>query len=695
MKKIINFRTFLITSVYVICSILCGYLFYLNPLGIIPLLLLIFSALVLGYLYRKDLYKLLTFLLAFLTAITAFITISVRLFNYADERIEDAQFFTGRIISLTDNGKKNVVLDNLEIDGVSIDGKLIVNFYESGSENVKFLRYGDVLSVKNVDVYFNDLVKDNEFMSYYFIEDYRYTAYTTLNSVSVSIGEMNFLESMHFNVRNTLVNVIGEYGNIAYGVITGNKNYIDTEVREEYSISGLAHILAVSGLHIGFLVLIITLLLKLIKVKQLPSLIITGVLLLLYNFFIGGAVSAIRASIMAMAILSAKCLGSRSDSLNNLCLAVTIILTIMPQSIFDVGFLMSVGSVFGIIAIYPLIYKVVGSKIKNKVLNGAISVVCVSVSAQIGVFPVSVVGFNSIAPYSIISNLLVVPVLGLAYTYLLFATTVSMITPFASIVLYPVKLFFTFIGIINSFIVSIPYSQIVVYGTIIVYVLYLLIFITSRFVLVPKKYISIILAIIVSFSLITIENIPKTKDNTIIYSGSKWDVTSIVCTQGETLVIGDLSSNVILENFKEQRIREVDKLFLTKLNSYNVDLVIKVCKTYRVKNVYVNLNDLDNFVVFDLIDNGIDIQDVKKQKLVIPVFNDGEFCAYSLTISDSSVLFMKGSTNPEKLGHDYVYFYDYVRCVDRYENYLGTSLDNYESQSNDYVRKRVVNVGEK
>ena len=693
MKKIINFRSFLITAVFVICSVLCGYLFYLNNLAIIPFILLLITAIALCLIFRKDYYKVITFILAIITSVISFVSLSIGLYSYKDERIAEATSISGRIISLTDNGKKSVIVDELSMDGINIDGKMIVNFNDNASEGVEYLRYGDVITLKSDNVIFNEIIDDGEFLSYYFIEDYRYTVYTGLNALSVELGEMNFIENIHFNVRKTLVDAIGDYGNIAYGVLTGNKNFIDTDIREEYSVSGLAHILAVSGLHIGFLVSLISLVLKLCKVKKLQSLIITSIILILYNVFIGGAVSAIRATIMTLALLYARCIGARSDSLNNLSLAVTVILTFLPQSIFDAGFLMSVGAVFGVVVIYPSIYKIVTKKLNSRLLKGFVSVLLISLSAQIGITPTSISTFNTVSPYSVLANVIVIPILGVAYVYLLVATLVSVCIPAFSIILYPVKLFFMLIGLINNFIYEIPYSQIVVYGTVAVFVIYSLVFVASRFVMMPQKFVSIIVAIVLSITILSVENISKAENNTIAYSGSKWDVTSIVCVQNETLIVGDMYSKAVLEDIKELKIRKIDKVFLTRLNSYNVSLVIDLYKTYRVDAVYVNMTEVDNSVIFDLLDANVNIVDAQSQNVVNSIYDEGVFYGYALSLNGRNVLHLKGSVSPEEINDNYFALFDYVRCVNNYEYDWGVSLSNYEPESSNYVRKRVVSVG--
>ena len=693
MKRIVNFRTFLITAVFVICSTLSGYLFYLNNYAIIPFVLLMVLALVLCVVYRKEYHKLITFILAIIFSLTSFITLSVGLYSYKDERVPDAQFISGRIVSMTDNGKKSVVVDNLKMGDTLINGKMIINFSDDDSDCVEYLRYGDVVSLKSNSVKFNEILRDGEFLSYYYIDDYRYTVYTSLNAITVTLGDMNFFESVHYRIREVLVDSIGDHGNIAYGVLTGNKNFIDSEIREEYSVSGLAHILAVSGLHIGFLVSLLSFILRLCKVKKLPSLIIIATILVLYNVFIGGAVSAVRATIMALVLLSARCVGARSDSLNNLSLAVTLILSFIPQSIFDAGFLMSVGAVFGVVAIYPSIYKLVSSKIQSKLIKGMLSVVFISFSAQIGITPASIITFNTISPFSVLANIVVVPIMGIAYAYLLISTLLSLLIPIGAVILYPIKLFFMLIGIINNFIYEIPYSQIVVYGTTIVFIIYLLLFIASRFVMISKRIFPILVAVVLSFSILIVENIPQSQQNSIIYSGSKWDVTSIVCTQDETIIVGDMYSKVTIENIQKLRVRKIDKVFLTRLNAYNVGLVINVCKIYGVDTVYLNIAEVDNLVILDLLDTGVKVLDVKTQDYISSIYNEGVFCGYALTVNGYNVLHLKGNVSPQDLPYNHLSTFEYLRCSEPFEYDWGEVLDNYKSETNQYEQKRVVVMG--
>jgi len=201
---------------------------------------------------------------------------------------------------------------------------------------------------------------------------------------------------------------------IINALLLGQRQDISKSVYDSYTNAGAIHILAVSGLHIGIILLILNLLLKPIERlkhgKILKSFIIV-VLLWSYAIIAGGSASIIRATTMFSIIAIAINLRRITNIYNTLITSVFIILLIKPLFLFDVGFQLSYAAVFAIVAFQPLIAKLWLPK--HKTTNFLWQTFTVTVAAQFGVLPVSLYYFHQFPSLFWLSNLVIIPLLGI------------------------------------------------------------------------------------------------------------------------------------------------------------------------------------------------------------------------------------------------------------------------------------------
>lgn len=140
---------------------------------------------------------------------------------------------------------------------------------------------------------------------------------------------------------------------IVISMLLGEKAYMDTEVKERYQRCGIAHILAISGLHISLLGMsLYRILLASGRYRQ-TACIVTILFLVFYGIFTGFSVSATRAILMALVMLSGEILGYAYDLLSGLSFAALCILIPAPMQLFDMGFQLSFLAVVGIAVFYP------------------------------------------------------------------------------------------------------------------------------------------------------------------------------------------------------------------------------------------------------------------------------------------------------------------------------------------------------
>lgn len=194
----------------------------------------------------------------------------------------------------------------------------------------------------------------------------------------------------------------------------GYKNNLSENLQEAFRASGTAHVLAVSGLHVGIIYLVIGFIFsflgnsgKLYILRQ--SLIITA--LWGYAFIAGLSPSIVRAAIMLTINCIANMYNKKGFTLNTLCAAAFIILIFNPFSLFDISFQMSFGAVLSILYFQPKLLNLYNPS--NKILNNLWKLSAVSISAQLGLLPLTLYYFGTFPTYFFFTNILVVPLVAL------------------------------------------------------------------------------------------------------------------------------------------------------------------------------------------------------------------------------------------------------------------------------------------
>lgn len=244
---------------------------------------------------------------------------------------------------------------------------------------------------------------------------------------------------------------------VAKSLLFGDKSNLDAVGYENIRAAGLAHIFAVSGLHIGFLVGVAAFILKKLRANNVITCIVLAILILTYGTLCGFTSSLIRASVMTAVVFIARLLKKRPDGLSSLATAVFVIVVLNPTAIFDVGFQMSVASVGGIILFADPIAKKLRNAVKYRFVSGSVAL---SVSATAGIFPVTTNVFNTFSLYFVLSNLVCLPLVSGLFIYLAVGALICLIVPAAAPLLYPVKYLIFAVMRIVEFIASLPFAVI-------------------------------------------------------------------------------------------------------------------------------------------------------------------------------------------------------------------------------------------
>ena len=187
----------------------------------------------------------------------------------------------------------------------------------------------------------------------------------------------------------------------------GYKNHLDEETRDAYSVAGISHVLALSGMHIGIIWFLLNFLLQPLVRMRLDWLkgILVVAVLWAFAFVVGLEASVVRAVVMCMLMEVGRLSGFRSFSLNTLAIAAFFMLLYRPFYLFDVGFQLSFVAVASILAFYPLFYESI--PVKNRLVKWTWGVMSVSLAAQLGAAPLVMYYFSSFSVYFLLTNLVV------------------------------------------------------------------------------------------------------------------------------------------------------------------------------------------------------------------------------------------------------------------------------------------------
>jgi competence protein ComEC len=200
---------------------------------------------------------------------------------------------------------------------------------------------------------------------------------------------------------------------IINALLLGQRQDISQDIYNSYSQAGVIHILAVSGLHVGIILLLLNFLFKPIELLKHGKIIkILLIISVLWSFAIiaGLSPSVTRAVTMFSIVAIGINLKRPTNIFNTLAISMFIILLIKPLFLLDVGFQLSYLAVFAIVIIQPILYKFWEPKFK--IIDYLWQIFTVTISAQFGVIPISLYYFHQFPGLFFISNVVIIPFLG-------------------------------------------------------------------------------------------------------------------------------------------------------------------------------------------------------------------------------------------------------------------------------------------
>ena len=614
MKRFVNFRplfTIFLMFLFAIFATIKSFLSDFIPLVILSVIFLVAVVIFIVSCIKKDFLKLffgafgvksakLFCLLVIIPIICGSLFSATSFLLNSNRNVANGTYqFSCNVDEVTSaGGKTKLVLGDVVIDGNKY------NFNVVASCDSIDVKVGNSLSFKGY-FFASKLLQNGKINTNILKNNIKYYCSVDMDTLVISNGNTSVINKIKDKTKTFLLeNMSEQNAGFSYAIMCGDKSLLADEYQQIFKNSGLAHVLAVSGLHIGFLVAIIDFVLKLFKLKGKYRFVITGAILLIYNIMCQFAPSVFRASVMSLCLMLGLIVGERNDTISNISLAGIIVLLFQPLYLFDVGFLLSFGSVFGIILFANYFNKLL-QKIKfPKFLANSISV---TISATVGTIPWICMFFNEFAPISLLSNLIVLPIFSLMFTILLLCSIANLLFNlpvlitfaqfFVNIVVNWSALFAKF-GTIST--ISFDVLSAVVY--------YLVAFIASPYFMV-KPYSKGVCALCLFVSLGTVLANCNTatiiNKNQVFTTQNTKNMLFFTTKAGKTII-----SNIDYDTYhlsetanmlKQNKIRHIDYLLLYNYTDSMQHNVCTLAKSFSIATIYI-FGDIQNSTKIGLAD---------------------------------------------------------------------------------------------
>ena len=450
-RKIINLRTALFISISFAIGVYCYYCLVMSEVVKCIIASISFITLLSFSLYRfiknksnkKGVVVTIAFLSSFILGFSL-LGISVSNFSNADlgNHICD---ITAKVCEVkpNENGYK-LLLNSVEIgypEYKKTDYKICA--YLTGESD---LDIGDVITFTETLID-RDVIYDGKFACYDLSDKIKYTVFLEADSYTRIGNEKNIFEKSNLFIRDTLLSGLDEEQfTVAYALLTGNSQFMENDLITNFRASGIAHIFAVSGLHVGILSAVLTFVFAKFKINKIIRAILIVLALTFYSGVCGFTSSSLRATIMCAVALISSGLGERYDGLSSTGVALLIILLMNPAQLFTAGFQLSFGVIFGLFLLArPIskLFKFLPKNIANSI--GAV------IASQLASIPIMIAHFSSFSAISVLINLLFLPLTFFIFVFSLISTLLAGILNFSAL-LVPLNLLFKLIIIVMEYV---------------------------------------------------------------------------------------------------------------------------------------------------------------------------------------------------------------------------------------------------
>ncbi|NLK28737.1 MAG: DNA internalization-related competence protein ComEC/Rec2 [Clostridiales bacterium] len=269
-------------------------------------------------------------------------------------------------------------------------------------------RIGNVITVYGQIQKFSEATNPGQFNEkmYYRIENIDFKVMA--DEIHIRDHRYSFFRDVLHQIKLRLISIYEilleeEEAGAIIAMLLGERYRLDEDTNKLYQQNGISHILSISGLHVSLIGTAIYKSLKRLKVPFVVSTLLSILFIYSYGVLTNFSISTVRSIIMMVLLLFSGIFGKTYDMLSSISLSAFLILLLNPLQIFHVGFLLSYGAVLGMAVLLPC-FQIIRTS-QNPIVSGFY----VSISAQIATIPLLLYFFYQLPIYSVIINLIILP----------------------------------------------------------------------------------------------------------------------------------------------------------------------------------------------------------------------------------------------------------------------------------------------
>lgn len=431
------------------------------------------------------------FVVIFFTLITGFMLMSneITTRNHIYDLKENTVIVQGKIYKIENTAfGTNIYLKGVEVENgeksVSVK-RIFVN-----TEKIPNVKIGNIIKVRGKLRQFEEAANKGNFDSRKYYLSLGFDGKIEAGTIEVINSDYSGIRQGLYELRmeiierleklcsdnNGIFSIINNKNGIIGAIILGDKTDLDSDIKELYSVSGIAHILAISGLHISFIGMAIYRLLRR-RFRFFFSAAVSIPVVLSFGIMSGFGISTIRAIIMFILKIIGEVLGRKYDAITAISLAGLVLLVQNPFVVCNSGFQMSFGAIIAIVLILPIVEEILNTD------NKIIKVISANFTISLIMNPILAWNYYELPTFSFLLNIVVVPLMSVVIVSSIAGIFCSCIMfGFGKVVIFPgcgiLELYTFLCNIINkSSVASIVVGQpkvtiIIVYYAILLVVLF-------------------------------------------------------------------------------------------------------------------------------------------------------------------------------------------------------------------------------
>lgn len=477
--------------------------------------------------------------------------------------------------------------------------------------------------------------------------DFNYKNYLAINDISkifkvdffsdvevISENNLNFFEQkIIFPARRYAINNItsligGEESAFLNGLVTGYRADFSKELKEGFVKAGVMHLIAVSGLNVAYIIIFLTITFSLLRIPLNIKIYLFICALIFYTFFTGGSASIIRASIMGSVLIFNYRIQRKINFYNVIGISALLILIYDSRQLFDAGFILSYSAVLSIVIIYNKVDSLIGNRIENwvkdwkKIFYYGYITLLTTISAQIGVLPVTINYFGKVSIIGILTNIIAIPASNLSLALGFIQIIFGIFSGFLSSVIAEVNWFLLHYQIVFiKWAANLPYAYFEVFGfsswlVLVFYTILGLLLLSDK----SKLKFSIIASLLVIIIYLIYSNLRNNIMEITFLSLGNTDCTHIESSDGSNILIdvgienqfNRTTSLRVVPYLKRKNIQVIDLMIISDPINKSHKAIETILNNFNVKRIVVyEKNEISGKLENLIIENKTIVEELK------------------------------------------------------------------------------------